>query len=75
MAKRGAIIESLGQLHLGEIVPDRQQQRLEHGEGSPGRLARRGGSSSTATGFQSISPSTSSREEEARDPTTKPSCS
>ena len=37
-AKGRSIVERLGQLHIGQIVPDRYQQRLEHRQWRPGRL-------------------------------------
>lgn len=35
-AKGGTIVERLGQLHVGQIVPDRKKQRPEHRDWRPG---------------------------------------
>jgi hypothetical protein len=37
--KGSAVVESLGQFHLGQIVPDREQQGFEHRQRRPGRFA------------------------------------
>src|SRR5688572_31615174 len=42
-SERGPIVESFGELHVREVVPDRHQESLEQGQRGPGLLALRGG--------------------------------
>ena len=68
-AEAGAVVQRLGELHVGEVVPGRQQQATEQGQRRPARLAlrrRRDAGQARSISAQSSSAASSDSDDAAR---------